>query len=171
MGSQAILSDDTPAILVTSNCVAALKRLRNSDLIYGKGIWVDAICIDQASKVEKNLQVAMMAEIYRKAKDVAVWLGDKWAPKCYKDVSGSTKWYPKVIDHLPEPSGWSGHFMRRVKRCVVGFAFRGTYYRPSEAFGEPSNWLLRLGTEKELLMVMIQAPYWKRAWSLQESTV
>ncbi|KAK1757050.1 heterokaryon incompatibility protein-domain-containing protein [Echria macrotheca] len=39
-------------------------------------LWVDAICINQASLPEKGEQVAMMADIYRSAEHVAIWLGD-----------------------------------------------------------------------------------------------
>jgi hypothetical protein len=38
-------------------------------------LWVDAICIDQSSKSEKESQVAKMHHIYQRAKGVFVWLG------------------------------------------------------------------------------------------------
>ena len=38
-------------------------------------IWIDAICIDQGNKPEKNSQVSMMGSIFRHAKSVRVWLG------------------------------------------------------------------------------------------------
>jgi hypothetical protein len=38
-------------------------------------LWIDAICIDQNSKKEKEVQVAKMHGIYQKAKAVYVWLG------------------------------------------------------------------------------------------------
>jgi len=38
-------------------------------------LWVDAICINQASDIEKAPQVAKMHHIYRKAKGIYVWLG------------------------------------------------------------------------------------------------
>lgn len=39
-------------------------------------LWVDAICIDQASDAEKATQVKKMHHIYRKAISVYVWLGE-----------------------------------------------------------------------------------------------
>ncbi|KAH8587148.1 heterokaryon incompatibility protein-domain-containing protein [Bisporella sp. PMI_857] len=59
---------------VTPNCEAALRRLRlqwDSRLL-----WIDAICIDQSSVVERNQQVAHMGEIYTMAKRVVVWIGE-----------------------------------------------------------------------------------------------
>jgi hypothetical protein len=47
-------------------------RDRNEDRIF----WVDAICLDQDNTHEKNHQVRHMGEIYQKAKNVFVWLGD-----------------------------------------------------------------------------------------------
>ena len=37
-------------------------------------LWIDAICINQASLKEKNQQVPMMADIYGGAARVLVWL-------------------------------------------------------------------------------------------------
>lgn len=39
-------------------------------------LWIDAICINQDDIAEKNSQVAMMAEIYKKATRVNIWLGE-----------------------------------------------------------------------------------------------
>jgi hypothetical protein len=38
-------------------------------------LWIDQLCIDQATTRERNHQVQMMAEIYRQATLVYVWLG------------------------------------------------------------------------------------------------
>lgn len=123
-------NDDSPVILVTPNCATALKKLRASELIRGRGSWVDAICINQdpkeEEKKEKSDQVAMMAEIYKEAKAVAVWLGDGWAPECYGNVSATTVWYLNAVCRLlPSGRGTLGFLMGRVKHHVVRFALRG----------------------------------------------
>ncbi|KAK1969839.1 HET-domain-containing protein, partial [Colletotrichum sublineola] len=51
-------------------------NIRSQTLLIG--LWVDAVCINQSSTTEKSVQVAMMATIYRNARDVLVWLGEKW---------------------------------------------------------------------------------------------
>ncbi|KAK2057418.1 hypothetical protein LY76DRAFT_516294 [Colletotrichum caudatum] len=38
-------------------------------------MWVDALCINQADLAERNEQVYMMCDIYRRASHVVVWLG------------------------------------------------------------------------------------------------
>lgn len=59
---------------VQPSLVSALRafRHRNSD----RHIWVDAICINQDYKPEKNRQVEMMSDIYGRADCVRIWLGD-----------------------------------------------------------------------------------------------
>lgn len=63
-------------LLITSNCEAAIRELRDSTDI--KILWIDSICIDQSSECiqERNSQVALMGEIYKSAAKVAVWLGE-----------------------------------------------------------------------------------------------
>lgn len=122
--------DDSTVILITPNCAAALKKLRASELIRGRGVWVDAICINQdpkeeVDKKEKSDQVAMMAEIYKEAKAVAVWLGDGWAPECYDKVAATTAWYLNAVCKLPNWKGTLGFLMGRIKHHVVRLALRG----------------------------------------------
>lgn len=71
------------SLLITTNCARALRLLRKR---IGKGpcakigLWVDAISINQSSNEERSAQVSIMAEIYRKARSVVVWLGNSHAP-------------------------------------------------------------------------------------------
>ena len=58
---------------VTANVEAAMRRLRRKHR--PRWLWIDAICINQVCVEEKNAQVSMMADIYRNARTVLVWLG------------------------------------------------------------------------------------------------
>jgi len=49
--------------LVTENLFEALTRLREEG--DSKWIWIDALCINQDDKTEKNHQVPLMRQIYR----------------------------------------------------------------------------------------------------------
>lgn len=66
-------------IPVRDNLFYALKELR--DVFEGKefpilqNLWVDSICIDQASVEERTKQVSLMGHIYSKASTVRVWIG------------------------------------------------------------------------------------------------
>ena len=59
---------------VRVNLHAALSRLR--DRCFERIIWVDALCINQADKKEKEYQIQSMTKIYGQANRVIVWLGE-----------------------------------------------------------------------------------------------
>jgi len=59
---------------IKPNLVKALRALRYENS--SRALWVDAVCINQNSKHEKDVQVAMMSIIYGQATSVCVWLGD-----------------------------------------------------------------------------------------------
>jgi hypothetical protein len=59
---------------VTVNLEAALRRLRAAEVYT---IWADALCINQTDTKEKSLQVPRIGTIFRKASEVAIWLGDE----------------------------------------------------------------------------------------------
>ncbi|KAK3372737.1 heterokaryon incompatibility [Podospora didyma] len=61
------------SLQATPNRELALKRMRHSRNV--QLFWVDAICIDQTSIPERNHQVSMMGDIYRRAARVNLWLG------------------------------------------------------------------------------------------------
>ncbi|PQE03041.1 heterokaryon incompatibility protein [Rutstroemia sp. NJR-2017a BVV2] len=66
---------DKKRFIIRENLWLFLKRLRafseNSQVIYA-----DAICINQRDNEEKGRQVALMSEIYMRAKKVLIWLGE-----------------------------------------------------------------------------------------------
>ncbi|KAI5362794.1 putative heterokaryon incompatibility [Septoria linicola] len=67
---------DGTLLAVTTNLEAALRQFRadaNGDAVH---IWIDAICIDQQDVEERNSQVAFMQDIYTKASNVRLWLGE-----------------------------------------------------------------------------------------------
>ncbi|KAL8402568.1 hypothetical protein RB596_009081 [Gaeumannomyces avenae] len=65
---------DGNVLRVTANLHVALSHLRHWFL--ERILWVDAICINQDDKPEKEQQVQSMAKIYAKASRVIVWLGE-----------------------------------------------------------------------------------------------
>ncbi|KAF3003573.1 hypothetical protein E8E13_006490 [Curvularia kusanoi] len=49
-----------------------MSNLRNS-------LWIDAVCIDQKSTIERNHQVGQMGKIYSNACKVIMWLGNRYS--------------------------------------------------------------------------------------------
>lgn len=58
---------------VTANLQAALAHLRDENL--PRTLWIDAICLNQEDKSEKDQQIPRMRDIYRLAHRVVVWMG------------------------------------------------------------------------------------------------
>ena len=63
-------------------------------------LWIDLICINQASEDEKNIQVARPRETYQAACKVIVWLGDR------PEKRESTGWAASFLaDHIHDLNG------------------------------------------------------------------
>lgn len=62
-------------VSVRSNLWAFLREIRDWDEYRHRWLWIDALCIDQSNTNERMHQVGRMAHIYRKSKEVLVWLG------------------------------------------------------------------------------------------------
>jgi hypothetical protein len=58
---------------ITQNLYTALRHLRYAK--QKRTLWIDAICIDQMNVREKNQQVQLMRDIYKKARRTLIWLG------------------------------------------------------------------------------------------------
>lgn len=60
--------------LIRPNLYAYL-QLAAKEQTRGRGIFVDAICVNQNDIAEKSSQVALMSLVYRGASEVTVWFG------------------------------------------------------------------------------------------------
>ncbi|TDZ29812.1 Heterokaryon incompatibility protein 6, OR allele [Colletotrichum spinosum] len=113
-------------LLITPNRAAALrvfrkslhKRFRRRKQVT---VWIDAICINQTSDHDKNVQVAMMAEIYRAAKRVVVWFGERDSPATPIPLISSLPCalFPRDCPEGLEP------ILRRLKKPVASVFFKG----------------------------------------------
>ncbi|KAK8070691.1 hypothetical protein PG997_010894 [Apiospora hydei] len=68
------VSMDGHPVSVTQNLHSALVHLRHE--IEVRKLWIDALCINQRDTSERNQQVVIMGDIYRRATQVLVWLGE-----------------------------------------------------------------------------------------------
>ncbi|KAF2192135.1 hypothetical protein K469DRAFT_716630 [Zopfia rhizophila CBS 207.26] len=90
---------------VTLNLFNALHRIRDlarrHPRLMQTPFWVDTICINQSDSLEREEQVRLMGEIYRKANGVLIWLGNDAEPvqtrmalDVIKDIfRGFNEWY------------------------------------------------------------------------------
>lgn len=66
---------DGSVIDVPASSAATLRCMRRPDTC--RRVWIDAVCINQADIPERNSQVAMMGEIYRRSSHNLVYLGEE----------------------------------------------------------------------------------------------
>jgi Heterokaryon incompatibility protein (HET) len=69
-----IITCNKEPVLITKSLDAALRCLRRRG--QGPYLWADALCINQDDNLERNQQVSIMAQIYRQASRISVWLGE-----------------------------------------------------------------------------------------------
>ncbi|KAF5644936.1 heterokaryon incompatibility protein [Fusarium sp. NRRL 52700] len=134
-------------IQVTANLYEALRCLRQAE--QDRILWVDALCIDQTNIKERGHQVSQMGEIYRKAENVAIWLGF---------LSGDAALLKSAIDKFirrlpsPECQQWPRGDSRWNEQWIQ--AVGGT---------EDHNKKLANG-----LQIFMGCPWFSRVWILQE---
>ncbi|KAI1012501.1 hypothetical protein LB504_008432 [Fusarium proliferatum] len=83
--------------LVRPNLAYALAALRISE---PRVLWVDALCINQQDNTERNHQVGMMGDIFRRAERVLVWLG-RPSSGWDSSVAGALEMAKKFGDNPP----------------------------------------------------------------------
>ncbi|CZR65228.1 uncharacterized protein PAC_15128 [Phialocephala subalpina] len=89
-------------VLVREHLWGALNSLRDTRI--RKAVWVDFLCIDQTNPLEKNKQIPLMAFIYRRARQVVIWLGSHKQPvdKEHEEKLGYAKSVDTRAKHVAE---------------------------------------------------------------------
>jgi ankyrin repeat protein len=149
-------SSDTPegitldgkSFKVTSNLYAALFHLRYED--EPRDMWIDAISINQKNKKEQGHQVQQMADVYRNAHRVVIWLGtsSRWQTEGLMSVL-------KLVE-LKSRS----HVCRNWKTADPRWFVLWT---------EAVNELQRpMAVLRKGLNILLNRSWWTRVWILQE---
>ena len=66
---------DFSTVAVTANLYSALRQLRSAS--HERRFWIDAICINQHDAEEREAQVLRMKNIFNRARQTVVWLGEE----------------------------------------------------------------------------------------------
>jgi hypothetical protein len=120
-----------------------LCTVRTSRSLRRRNFWIDAMCIDQENKAERNHQVQQMGRIYSKADMVLCWLGcDEEIESVVKDI----RTRPAYIDAMSR-SWKASNTLPRVAQVHLPI--------------EP-------GVSAETLVRFCCSEYWSRAWITQE---
>ncbi|EOO03226.1 putative heterokaryon incompatibility protein [Phaeoacremonium minimum UCRPA7] len=110
-------------------------------------IWVDQICIDQASIPERNAQVALMAFIFTRAAAVVGWLGVEARP-------------PSGVE-LPDYMAlrWESGRGKQLAKLALPVPAKGRKAVP---------WKLQYSNSSTGVSFKRDNPYWQRLWIVQE---
>lgn len=140
------------ALDISLNLADALRCLRPSQGT-GRILWIDAICINQASDAEKASQVALMGHIYRAASEVVVFLGME------ADDSDLVMDYLELDD--PDPSVMAPAPKRPNPRANTA----------EDDLVRNKIWLYGLDGPRLLRAAnaFFARAYWSRIWVVQES--
>ena len=137
------------------NLEAALRRLRRTNDI--RTLWIDALCINQRDNAEKSVQVSRMGEIYERAQQVVVWLGepddeDNVAMQCLIHGSFGFRHNPFPDERLRE-NGLFGHAAGEAQGMIASIG--------DERRREDEIWMGEVGR-------LLDRPYFSRCWIQQE---
>jgi hypothetical protein len=85
-------------VRVGKNCCEALRHLRLPRKT--RRLFVDAVCINQKDNAEKGQQVAIMGDIYARAKRVLAWLGSRCQGMdlAFRDFRRLYRFRPFLVD-------------------------------------------------------------------------
>jgi hypothetical protein len=139
---------------IRENLEQALRFLRAKSK--PRVLWVDALCINQQDTSEKADQVPLMRSIYSRAERTLIWLGQ---PGDRHDRRPSTFLRLSLVFGLNTLS----RFLDRSS-CPTVMALDLTTGRRVNLFGFSSQFYLSL-------ISILQRPWFRRAWVVQEVTV
>lgn len=183
---------DGALLNVTRNLYQGLRRIcARQRPVVGGLIWIDAVCINQNDVVERNAQVARMAEIYSNAVRVLVWLGEGCSPLENDSIATalhclSQRRHSHYREHMVAlPNGSSVATCLAHAAVKAGLALESSMPPPGQGweFEDPVEVrmpscireLFDVGELKEsvvqtqqLLHTFLGKRYWSRRWVIQE---
>jgi hypothetical protein len=101
-----VISVAHSSLTVTYNCQAALRHLRPSQKDASRVLWIDIVCIDQAtnSSPEKNHQVKLMGKILRLRSKC--WLGSSHGEQQRNRTTGTYERLHGCLNSLKQVQSW-----------------------------------------------------------------
>ncbi|KAF8866366.1 hypothetical protein BDZ45DRAFT_542611, partial [Acephala macrosclerotiorum] len=132
-------SVQVPGWRVTRNLYFALQQLRHPQKT--RNLWVDALCIKQENPQELSEQVRIMKDIYAKASNVVIWLGEE------------------------TPSDRMAFSVLNLFRCQ--FQARGFFHFSLQDYGN-GCFPTKTAYHWVALLYFFQKSWWLRVWILQE---
>jgi hypothetical protein len=136
--------------------------------------WIDAICINQKSVLERNHQVQMMRQIYSKAQSVAVWLREATYGSPV-DIAMEYLSAPSPVKSISDNSN-----IQSVAEWLKNYDAKGIAMEylsapsPIKPFSDPTpkNFpVIWTHEQHEGIVRLFYNGYWTRVWIVQELMV
>ena len=148
---------------VTTNLESALRHTLKFSTP-GSRFWVDAICINQKDKDERNHQVKLMRDIYSGASKVLIWLGEEE----YQAMDIIEDWIRHLNTLLGRSTGAQGQH-----GLLDGPLDRAETIHRLNILSQQGNLQEMLGPFLNLenlatLNRFFSLPWWSRVWTFQE---
>jgi hypothetical protein len=137
-------------LMVTTNLLAALKRLRQPRK--ERLLWIDAVCINQEDLKERLQQVALMSAIYKSAKQTILWIGEEKSNT--QEAFNIMPILAQALQKFGDPSRLADYLSQVKDRSVLRFIDK----------------IRQLLTESACtgLLDLFSRPYFGRLWIMQE---
>lgn len=173
---------------ITANAYDALRRVRQT---FGAvTVWIDAICINQSDKAERNHQVQLMKKIFSAAERVVVFLGEVQEPGFHQkakrkallsrpihfpgtDSADRLNEFASRCSSLETPSNYRFDGAIDVFCLIRSMAEAAKLkdvapFAPELIVFQDSEYQCRLF---EAVRQMMRCKWWNRMWTLQEIVV
>lgn len=143
------------------------QRKQTAPLLHGLSLksqyfWIDAICVDQSNVLERNVQVSIMADVFRAAQGVTIWLGpeDQFTADALAAVEAISPLMALTAFNSSPEEKWTWD-----RISYTDFYDDGWYSRITGATGLRGSithhqWLG--------LLALLSRPWFQRAWVVQE---
>jgi len=129
-----------------------------------KSLWVDALCINQKDVHERNHQVSFMGTIYENASVVLVWLGYPREPPDDSDDQNSDI---RLLGNIRNSSSILGFDLLKLSTAEVSLS-QPSSRRSFLHWADSIVWNADLALHWHQLAQLLQNPYWRRLWIVQE---
>ena len=137
-------------LYITTSLNEALVRFRSQSVT--RTLWADAICINQQDINERNQQVRLMRQIYEKAQQVVIWLGEE---ADHSDLGMAL--IPKLVEAGKKRKS-TGDRREMIELQRSGCLH--TYDLPNR---DDNAW--------NGFFAIIKRPWFRRGWIIQEASV
>lgn len=152
----------------------AFRRLRKRCM--WTRLWADAVCINQRHDEERSYQVNRMADIYRNASEVFVWLGEAQpSDKIAFWTIDFLVWFSKRLKcQLDDYHNFEDPPEEVNIRLRWYFNYRRTRWqrlRDTCCPSTPISWDFTINDAFECLGRLLQRPWFSRQWVVQEAAL